>query len=272
MQLVILRKKKNEKLESQMSESDLILRTEKVSKSFGGIKAVDEVTLGVKRGTITGLIGPNGSGKSTLFNLISGTEGKFGGSVFFDGRKINRMPPHKIFNLGLGRTFQTPRLFTGMTVLENTMLGGKQQKGENPLNALIHNMWESQELELAKTVRDQLSALEIGQLYDKLSSEISGGQMKLLQLANALMGEPKMLLLDEPTAGVAPRLAQDIFASIEKQCKEKGTTFFIIEHRLQVLFRHVEHVFVMHQGRMIAEGKPDEIVKNQDVIDAYLGA
>ena len=255
-----------------MSEKDFILRIDSVSKSFGGIKAVDKVTLGVRRGSITGLIGPNGSGKSTLFNLIAGTHGKFEGSVFFDERRINGLPPHRIFDLGLGRTFQTPRLFTGMTVLENAMLGGKHQKGESPFIAPLRNRWESQELQIAKTARDQLGILEISQLYDKLSSEISGGQMKLLQLANALMGEPKMLLLDEPTAGVAPRLAQDIFSSIEKQRKEKGTTFFIIEHRLQVLFRHVDQIFVMHEGRIISEGNPADVVKNQDVIDAYLGA
>lgn len=253
-------------------QSEIILKLENISKAFGPIKAVDGVSLSVRRGSITGLIGPNGSGKSTLFNVISGTEGKFHGSVIFDGRHINGMPSHKIFELGLGRTFQTPRLFTGMTVLENAMLAGKKQEGEKPLIAPFPARWESGEEDLAGRAKDQLTALEISHLYNKLSSEISGGQMKLLQLANALVGDPKMLLLDEPTAGVAPRLAQDIFASIERQCKEKGTTFFIIEHRLQLLFKHVEQVFVMHQGRIIAEGNPVYIVKNQEVIDAYLGA
>lgn len=255
-----------------MGQSDEILKVENISKSFGPIRAVDGVSLSVERGSITGLIGPNGSGKSTLFDLISRTQGKFRGSVFFDGKKIDKLSPHKIFDLGLGRTFQTPRLFTGMTVLENSMLGGNKQKGENPLLAVIPSKWESQETQLAKTTLDRLSSLEIDKMYDKLSSEISGGQMKLLQLANVLAGEPKMMLLDEPTAGVAPRLAQDIFASIEKQCKAYGTTFFIIEHRLQVLFKHVDHLFVMHQGRMIAEGKPVDVVKNQVVIEAYLGS
>jgi branched-chain amino acid transport system ATP-binding protein len=254
-----------------MNQDETILKLEKVSKAFGPIRAVDSVSLSIKRGSISGLIGPNGSGKSTLFNVISGTEKKFDGSVIFDGNLLNGMPPHKIFELGLGRTFQTPRLFSGMTVLENAMLPGKKQDGEKPTVAPFPSRWESQELELARMTKDQLSALEISSSYGKLSSDISGGQMKLLQLANALVGNPKMLLLDEPTAGVAPRLAQDIFGSIEKQCREKGTTFFIIEHRLQVLFRHVEHVYVMHQGRIIAEGSPVDIVKNQQVIDAYLG-
>ncbi|HYB04173.1 MAG TPA: ABC transporter ATP-binding protein [Nitrososphaerales archaeon] len=255
-----------------MESDDPILKVENISKTFGGIEAVDGATLSIQRGSITGLIGPNGSGKSTLFNIISGTESKFGGKVFFEGQMINGMPPHRIFELGLGRTFQIPRLFTGMTVLENAMLGGKKQQGEDPLAAPFPQRWESGEMELARKAKDQLTALEISQLYTKLSSEISGGQMKLLQLANALAGEPKMLLLDEPTAGVAPRLAQDIFESIKKLSEDKGTTFFIIEHRLEILFKHVEKVFVMHQGQIIAAGSPVEIVKDAKVIEAYLGA
>jgi branched-chain amino acid transport system ATP-binding protein len=254
-----------------MGQDEIILKVVDITKSFGPIIAVNGVSLSVRRGSITGLIGPNGSGKSTLFNVISGTQGAFKGTVLFNQTRLNGLPPHKIFELGLGRTFQTPRLFTGMTVLENAMLGAKNQKGENPEVVLLSSKWESGEMELAKRTQAQLEALEISQLYGKLSSEISGGQMKLLQLANALSGDPEILLLDEPTAGVAPRLAQDIFASIEKQCKETGTTFFIIEHRLQVLFKHVEQLFVMHQGRVISEGKPSEIVKDQRVIDAYLG-
>ncbi|MGI0078170.1 MAG: ATP-binding cassette domain-containing protein, partial [Nitrososphaerales archaeon] len=177
----------------------------------------------------------------------------------------------KIFKLGLGRTFQTPRLFFGMTVLENSLIPPKDQKGENPLVAPFYKSWEKQELELAKKSRDTLNFLEIEKLYDKWSSEISGGQMKLLQLAAALMGEPKMLMLDEPAAGVAPRLAQDIFKSIEKQRQEKGTTFLIIEHRLEILFNYVDYVFVMGRGKLLSRGKPDEVVKDQIVIDAYLG-
>ena len=249
-----------------------LLKVEKVSKHFGGIKAVDKVSLDVEAGSIAGLIGPNGSGKSTLFNLIGGNEKKDGGRVTFDSKSIDNLPAHKIFELGLGRTFQTPRLFAGMTVLENSMLAGKGQKGESPLNALFPARWELQELNLARKAQNQMKDLEIEKIYGNLSSEISGGQTKLLQLSAALMGDPKMLLLDEPTAGVAPRLAQDIFQSIERQRKEKGTTFFIIEHRLEVLLRHVDRVYVMHQGRIIVEGMPETVVKDQKVIDAYLGS
>ncbi len=252
---------------------DTILRVENISKSFGGVRAVDEVTLSVKRGSITGLIGPNGSGKSTLFNVISGIEkADSAGRIQFDGKRLDRLSPHKRFELGLGRSFQTPRLFTGMTVLENTMLAAKGQKGERPLTSLFPARWEDQEMEFAHRAQNQMKLLEIDQLYGSLSNEISGGQMKLVQLSNAIMGDPKMLLLDEPTAGVAPRLAQDIFQSISYEREQKGTTFFIIEHRLEVLFKHVDEVFAMHQGRIIAEGRPESIVKDQKLVDAYLGS
>ncbi len=244
-----------------------------ISKSFGGVTAVDGASLSVKRGSITGLIGPNGSGKTTLFNLISGAEKKNpGGSIEFEGRAIDGLPPHRRSELGLGRTFQTPRLFTGMTVLENTMVAPKSQRGERPSVAPFRRRWEGQEMELAKKAQEQMRRLEIDQLYGKLSSEISGGQMKLAQLSNALMEDPKMLLLDEPTAGVAPRLAQDIFQSITNERQQKGTAFFIIEHRLEVLFKHVDTVFVMHQGRIIMEDEPESIVKDKKLAEAYLGS
>ena len=251
---------------------DSILTVDEVSKTFGGIKAVDGVSLEVKRGSITGLIGQNGSGKSTLFNLISGVTKKDpGGSIAFEGKRVDRLPPHKIFALGLGRTFQTPRLFTGMTVLENTMLAPKGQKGERPLQAPLRSRWEPQELELAAKAKDRLVHLEIEKIYGKWSGEISGGQMKLAQLSNAVMGDPKMLLLDEPTAGVAPRLAQDIFESIAAERDARGTTFFIIEHRLAVLFKHVDTVMFMHQGKILASGSPGDIVKDERLVEAYLG-
>jgi branched-chain amino acid transport system ATP-binding protein len=249
-----------------------ILIVKDVSKSFGGVKAVDMVSLSVKKGSITGLIGPNGSGKSTLFNLISGADKKNpGGSIEFDGKRIDVLPPHKRSELGLGRTFQTPRLFHGMTVLENTMVAPREQKGERPFVAPLRRRWEGQEIELAKKAKEQMTRLEIDKLYGKLSSEISGGQMKLAQLSNALMEDPKMLLLDEPTAGVAPRLAQDIFQSITNERKDRGTTFFIVEHRLEVLFKHVDTVFVMHQGKIILEDSPEAIAKDKKLAEAYLG-
>jgi branched-chain amino acid transport system ATP-binding protein len=158
-----------------------------------------------------------------------------------------------------------------MTVLENSMLSPKYQKGERPFQAPFRSRWEPQELELASKAKSELERLEIDEIYDKWSNAISGGQMKLAQLSNAFMGDPKMLLLDEPTAGVAPRLAQDIFQSISDERGNRGTTFFIIEHRLGVLFKHVDTVLFMHQGKILTQGSPEEIVKDQRLREAYLG-
>ncbi len=248
-----------------------ILEVENLRKSFGGIRAVEDVSLKVESGSICGLIGPNGSGKSTLFNIVAGSLKPGSGKVIFDGKRIDGLSPDKIARLGLGRTFQTPRLFPKMTVLDNTLVAPASQKGEEPWNALFTGKWKKQEIELAKRAKSQLTFLEITHLFENLASDISGGQMKLLQLARSLMSEPKMVLLDEPTAGVAPRLAGDIFDDIERQRKTHGTTFFIIEHRLEILFNYVDLVFVMHRGELIASGKPDEVMQDKRVIDSYLG-
>lgn len=252
-------------------QGEEILRLEGVSKSFGGVKAVQDVTLTIRRGGVYGLIGPNGSGKSTLFNLISGVIKSDEGRIFLKSRRIDQLPPYRIYELGLGRSFQIPRLFFGMTVLDNALTAPKGQIGEHPINSLFRKKWEKQEAYLADKAEQQLSLLEIAHLYTNLPTELSGGQMKLLQLALALMGDPELVLLDEPTAGVAPTLAFEIFSEIEARRKRMGTTFFIIEHRLEILFEYADYIFVMHQGKIISQGKPDEVVHDSKVIEAYLG-
>jgi branched-chain amino acid transport system ATP-binding protein len=251
--------------------NSVILRLEGVTKSFGGVRAVDGISFDVERGKIYGLIGPNGSGKSTLFNLIAGTLPCSAGMIYFKGKRIDGLPAHEIAKLGLGRTFQTPRLFFRMTVLDNVLVAPNLQRGEKPWVAIFPSKWRNQEFELGRLAKEQLKSLEIEDLYDKLGSEISGGQMKLGQLARALMTNPDTLLLDEPTAGVAPRLARDIFEDIETQRKRKGTTFLIVEHRLEILFDFVDYVFVMSRGKLIAQGTPDEVIIDPVVIDSYLG-
>ncbi len=251
---------------------DNILSLEKISKSFGGVKAVNDVSFEVRRGSICGLVGPNGSGKSTLFNVISGNLRRDEGKISFNGKRIDGLAAHKIAKLGLGWTFQNARLFFRMTVLDNALVAPFEQKGEEPWLAVFPSKWKEQEASLGRKARDQLGALEIAKLYEKPGSEISGGQMKLAQLARSFMTDSSMLLLDEPTAGVAPRLARDIFQDIDAQRKSKGVSFLIIEHRLEILFDFVDYVFVMHRGKLIAQGKPEQVIRDPAVVESYLGS
>ena len=248
-----------------------ILKLIDVKKYFGGIKAVDGVSLSIDEGTIVGLIGPNGSGKTTLFNVISGIYKPDSGKIFFRGERIDELEPHQIFAKGIVRSFQIPRLFAGMTVMENTLLIPPGQIGEIVYNAPIHKRWVKQEISLGKRALNILDRHMLSNVALNLSSEVSGGQMKILEVSRTLMTSPKLFLLDEPTAGVAPKLARDILDMIVRIKDEYGSTFFIIEHRLDILFDYVERVLVMHQGKIICDGNPDKVVNDPKVIDVYLG-
>jgi len=248
-----------------------ILKLEGVRKYFGGVRAVDGVSFSVEEGALLGIIGPNGSGKTTLFNVISGVYKPDSGKIYFMGERIDGLEPHEVFKKGIVRSFQNPRLFLGMTVIENLMIPPRGQIGENPVKALFRGLWARQERSLAKKALEIIRAHQLTQVRLNWSGEVSGGQMKLIEISRALMGEPKLLLLDEPTAGVAPKLAREIFERIVKLRDELGLTFMIIEHRLDVLFDYVERVLVMHQGKIICDGPPDYVVKDERVVDAYLG-
>ena len=249
-----------------------ILRLDGVRKHFGGIRAVDGLSAQVQEGELIGLIGPNGSGKTTLFHVITGVHKPDAGAIEFRGERIDGLEPHEIFARGVVRCFQNPRLFGGLTVLENALVPPRGQVGENPLHAPFPRRWADQELQLAAKALQTLAAQQLAGVAGHWSTEISGGQMKLLEVTRALMGEPRLLLLDEPTAGVAPKLAGEIFEGIVRLQKDLGLTFVVIEHRLEVLFDYVERVLVMHQGRIIYSGHPDDAVKDANVVDAYLGA
>ncbi|AEM38595.1 ABC transporter-related protein [Pyrolobus fumarii 1A] len=251
--------------------SKYILCVENVKKYFGGVRAVDGVTLRVERGSIVGLIGPNGSGKTTLFNVIAGYYKPDAGQVWFDGRRIDGLSPHEIYKLGLVRTFQTPRLWRSLTVFENVAGGVKGHPGEMLRNAILWSRWVPFELKTGEKALDTIAFVGLSPVAGNMADAISGGQMKLAELGRALMGEPKMLLLDEPAAGVNPTLARQIFEGIVRLREEKGITFLIIEHRLEILFDYVDYVYVMHQGRIIAEGKPAEVAENPLVAEIYLG-
>ncbi|WP_332899327.1 ABC transporter ATP-binding protein [Haladaptatus sp. CMSO5] len=262
--------------ESTASGPDLTeypLEVEGLYKSFGGIQAVNGATFKVERGTMTGLIGPNGAGKSTTFNLIMGTHKPDAGTVQFNGHDITGHPAHEIANSGLVRTFQIARELADMTVLENMMLAPKHQKGEALWRSVVpfaRNDVVMQEHELLDRAWGMLEFFEIDHLAEEYAGNLSGGQRKLLELARALLTDPDMLLLDEPFAGVNPSLEKRLLKHIH-ELREQGYTFLIVEHDIDLIMNNTSHVIVMHQGKVLTEGPPEQVKANEDVIEAYLG-
>ena len=249
-----------------------LLEVRSVTKAFEGLKAVNECSLAVREGTITGLIGPNGAGKTTLFNLITGFLKPTAGEIVFAGDRIDCLPPHRVFSRGMVRTFQIPRELKLMTVLENLMLVPSAQAGES--------LWRSwfmpftvrrQEREIREKALEVLEFVNLWHLRDEYASNLSSGQKKLLELARTLMCGPRMILLDEPGAGVNPTLMKSLVALIERLRDEAGITFFLIEHDMDLVARLCNPVIVMSSGERIAEGTPEEVVHDERVLEAYLG-
>ena len=249
-----------------------MLEVKEVDKSFGGLMAVCDCSLKVQEGSITGLIGPNGAGKTTLFNVITGHYKPDRGRIFFQGEEIDGLLPHQIFQKKIYRTFQITREFSQMTVLENVMLMPEQQIGEK-----IWNTWvrpasvRRQEKAIQEKALDVLEFVELIDLKDEYAGSLSGGQKKLLELARSMMAEPKMVLLDEPGSGVNPTLMKKLVANIRQLCEEKKITFFLIEHDMDLIMNLCNPVIVMSEGKKLAEGTPEEIKKDERVLEAYLG-
>jgi branched-chain amino acid transport system ATP-binding protein len=249
-----------------------MLEIRSVQKSFGGLKAVSDCSMKVNQGSITGLIGPNGAGKTTLFNIITGFYKPDSGEIRFQGERIEGLPPDRIFHKKVFRTFQVTREFEQMTVLENLMIIPSQQAGER-----IWNTWlrpkrvKEQEHELAQKATEVLEFVELNKLKDEYAGNLSGGQKKLLELAKSMMADPKLVLLDEPGAGVNPTLMRKLVGHIRKLCEKKGITFFLIEHDMDLVMNLCDPVIVMSEGKKLAEGNPEEIKKDQCVLEAYLG-
>jgi ABC-type branched-subunit amino acid transport system ATPase component len=247
------------------------LQVRDVVRAFGGVRAVDGASLEVEAGSITGLIGPNGAGKSTLFNCISGFLRPQSGRVLLDGKRIDRRSPHRVAQAGLVRTFQTPRALTRMTVLENVMLAAPRHRGER-LGGSLTPSARRREHEVRKRAAELLELVRLDEHARALAGTLSGGQRKLLDLVRALMAEPRILLLDEPMAGVSPTLRVELLEHILALRERDGITLFIVEHDLDFVMRASDRVIVMNDGRVITQGVPDEVRADERVVDAYLGA
>ena len=249
-----------------------MIRVENLHKHFGGFHAVDGASLEIKTGSITGLIGPNGAGKTTLFNVIAGRYDATSGQVFMDGEDITGLPPHKLFEKGLLRTFQIAHEFSSMTVRENLMMVPPRQTGEKLWNALFSRGQVAEEEERIRQKADEvLEFLTISHIADQKAGMISGGQKKLVELGRTMMVDAKIVFLDEVGAGVNRTLLNTIGDAIVRLNKERGYTFCVIEHDMDFIARLCDPVIVMAEGKVLAEGSVDQVKNDERVIEAYLG-
>lgn len=249
-----------------------MIRVEHVCKHFGGVRAVDDTSLTLERGRITGLIGPNGAGKTTLFNLIAGTFTPTSGRIFLDGEDVTGLKPHELFHKGLLRTFQLAHEFSTLTVLENLMMVPDNQPGETLFEAWFRpGKVHAQEAQVARKAHEVAEFLNLGPLKNELAGNLSGGQKKLLELGRTMMVDAKVVLLDEVGAGVNRTLLVTIGDAIERLNREFGYTFCMIEHDMDFISRLCDPVIVMAEGTVMTQGTAEDIKANEDVIEAYLG-
>jgi neutral amino acid transport system ATP-binding protein len=250
---------------------DPIMVIDKVSRTFGGLTAVDVDHLEIPRGAITALIGPNGAGKTTLFNLMTGFDTPDTGTWSFSGDNLAGVPAFKVAQMGQVRTFQLTKALNLLTVLDNMKLGAKAQLGEKILQSLFPFLWKAQDQAIEERALVLLERFKLLKLKDEFAASLSGGQRKLLEMARALMSEPTLVMLDEPMAGVNPALTESLLGHI-LDLKAQGMTVLFVEHDMHMVRHIADWVVVMAEGRVIAEGPPDVVMKNPAVVDAYLGA
>lgn len=251
--------------------SDPLLDVEEVVKTFGGLVAVDGATFEVPEGSITGLIGPNGAGKTTLFNVMTGFHAPDSGRVLFQGEEIQNQAPNRIARLGIGRTFQTPRIFEGMSITENLTFSAKDQTGESVVGVFTRpGAVREEEAAVRERAAEVLEFLRLDHLADEYARGLSGGQRKLLELGRVLMLEPDLIMLDEPVAGINPALTDDLLDRLHA-LNDEGKTLLLIEHDMHVVMNHCDRVVVLHNGQELATGPPSVIQEDERVVEAYLG-
>ena len=249
-----------------------MLKIKNLNKSFGGLKAVNNVNLEVKKGSITGLIGPNGAGKTTLFNTIAGLYAPENGEIYLEDKNIAGLKPHELFKMGVLRTFQIAHEFSSLTVLENLMMVPANQSGEKLMTALLKpSLVRTEELAIKQKAQDVVDFLNLTHLSNELAGNLSGGQKKLLELGRTMMVDAKLVLLDEVGAGVNRTLLKELGTAILKLNKEQGYTFCMIEHDMDFISRLCDPVIVMAEGSVLFEGTAEEVKKDEKVIESYLG-
>ena len=249
-----------------------MLKIKDLNKSFGGLKAVNNVNLKIDKGSITGLIGPNGAGKTTLFNTIAGLYAPDNGDVYLEEKNIAGLKPHELFSMGVLRTFQIAHEFSSLTVLENLMMVPGNQRGEKLIYALFGDKTvEKEEEEIRAKAIEVIEFLNLKHLTQEIAGNLSGGQKKLLELGRTMMVEANLVLLDEVGAGVNRTLLNEISDAIIRLNKERNYTFFVIEHDMDLIEKICDPVIVMAEGSVLFEGKFSDVKSNEEVIEAYLG-